>query len=200
MAPEKYKNATSKTDLCNILSKCTFCYNSTKNGDLIIAHTELPNIFLNNSKKGKKKSINLLVNTKSADDQINNNNQEPYIIGHWFLINVALDRHQPKATICDSINDIAKDPTVMANIDVFCSNNSLKLYDLNEKYQNDFSDYCGYISIGIISYLHDTKKINKILTLKKIFQRNSVKSNEKIALKMYEKHFFARHSSRGNML
>ena len=69
-------------------------------------------------------------------------------------------------------------------------NNSLRLLNLNEKFQNDNSFYCGYISLGLISYTHNKKKTNKIMALKKLFQRNSVKSNEKLILKMYEKHFF----------
>ena len=78
----------------------------------------------------------------------------------------------------------------MANINIFCRNNSLRLLNLNEKFQNDNSFYCGYISLGLISYTHNKKKTNKIMALKKLFQRNSVKSNEKLILKMYEKHFF----------
>ena len=190
MASTRYKNATSKTDLCNMLSKCAVCYHSTNDGNLIVPHIDLTRIFVNRPKKKKKTYVNLIVNSKSNNDQIDNvdqSNDQP-IIGHWFLITVALNKQPPTAIICDPLNDITKNSTVMANINMFCKNNSLKLLNLNEKFQKDDSFYCGYISLGLISYTHN--KTNKIMSLKKLFQRNSVKSNEKLILKMYEKHFF----------
>ena len=192
MASKRYKDATSKTDLCNVLSKCTVCYHSTNDGNLIVPHIDLARILVNDTKKKKRTYVNLVVNSKSNNDQIDgvNHNNEPPIIGHWFLITVTLNKQHPTATICDPLNDITKNSIVMANINIFCKNNSLRLLNLNEKFQNDNSFYCGYISLGLISYTHNKKKTNKIMALKKLFQRNSVKSNEKLILKMYEKHFF----------
>ena len=197
MESERYMNATSKTDLCNILSKCADCYQSTNNGNLIVSHIYLPRILVNSTKKKKRTYVNLVVNSKSNNDQTddaNESNEQP-VIGHWFLITVTLNRQPPTALLCDPLNEITKNSTVMDNINMFCKFNSLKLLNLNEKFQSDNSFYCGYISMGLISYTHNKKKTNKIMTLKKLFQRNSVRSNEKLVLKMYEKHFLTRHSN-----
>ena len=191
-----YKDATSKTDLCNILSNCTICYQSTGNGDFIVSHTELPRILLNRKTLGKKEFVNFIVNTKSIPHESTNTHSSPHeypqeLIGHWFLLTTTLIKNHcshPKAIICDPLNKITKDSEIMANIDTFCKNNLLRKYEFSAKYQSD-TNFCGYLVCGIMAYIHENKRLNKLLPLRRLFLRNSVKSNEKTMLKSYENHF-----------
>lgn len=187
-----FKDATSKTDLCEILSKCVICYQSTENGDFIISHTELPNILLHHKTLEKRNFINLIVNTKSSPQKLTNTHSSPQeLIGHWFLVTITLVRNHfshPKAVICDPLNEITKDSAIMANIEMFCTNNSLKLYDFAAKHQGN-SNYCGYLVIGIMAYIHKNKQLSKLLPLRRLFLRNSIKTNEETVLKLYKNHF-----------
>ena len=198
MTSRIYKDATSKTDLCNILSNCAICYRSTENGNFIISHTELPRILLNRREFKKREFVNLIVNTKCVQS-IHNQTSSPQesppdLIGHWFLISVSLittHPNHPKAVVSDPLNEITRNTDVMANIRMFCDHNSLKLYDLDAKHQSDSSTRCGYLICGLIAYIHKNKKLNKLLALKKMFLRNSVRTNEEMVLKLYKNHFVA---------
>ena len=183
MSATNYKDATSKTDLEDILKQCSTCYRSTNDGNFILCHSDLPNILLKNYKK--LPTYNFIINTLNESDSTT----ESPIIGHW--INVVVLKQTRRfyhALICDSLGDVTSNHAVMQNIKKFCSNNSLRLHCLNGKYQGE-SSLCGYLTSGIIAYSHGKKRLNDMTRLQKLFLRNSVKTNEKLVLKMYRKHF-----------
>lgn len=180
MSTQSYKDATSKIDLVDILSQCSHCYNSTHKGDFILCHSDLPNIQLKNY--GKKPVLNFVVNSLDEKDYS--------LIGHW--VNIVVFRQGGRyyhALLCDSLRDITNNHIVMKNIEKFCSNNSLQTHCLNAKYQEATSQKCGYLTAGVIAYTHGKTHLGNMARLQKILQRNSVKTNEGLILKMYRKHF-----------
>ena len=183
MSSRGYKDATSKTDLMSILTQCSVCRMSTDAGKFIMTHSELPNIKLKNYKQ--LPVLNFVINTLSS--QILDNYSS---IGHWFnIIVLRQSGNFHRAIIFNGLGDTASDQTVMQNINKFCSNNSLKCHNESVRYQRDESSLCGYVSLGVIAYTHGKKKLSDITRLKKIFLRNSVKTNENLILKIYHKHF-----------
>ena len=183
MSAANYKDATSKTDLEDILKQCSICYRSTNDGNFILCHSDLPNILLKNYKK--LPTYNLIINSLDESDGIT----DMPIVGHWFNIIVLKQAGRfYHALICDSLSSITSNHAVMQNIKKFCSNNSLRLHYLSGKYQGK-SNLCGYLASGIIAYIHGKNRLNDMTRLQKLFLRNSVKTNENLVLKMYKKHF-----------
>ena len=184
MSATNYKDATSKTDLEDILQQCSICYRSTNDGNFILCHSDLPSILLKNYKK--LPTYNFIVNSLNESD----NTSELVKIGHW--INIVVLKQAGRfyhALLCDSLDGITSNLEVMHNIRKFCFNNSLRLHCLNGRYQKDTSSLCGYLTSGIIAYTHGKRRLSDIARLQKLFLRNSVKTNENLVLKMYKKHF-----------
>ena len=184
MSATNYKDATSKTDLEDILQQCSICYRSTNDGNFILCHSDLPSILLKNYKK--LPTYNFIVNSLNESD----NTSELVKIGHW--INIVVLKQAGRfyhALLCDSLDGITSNLEVMHNIRKFCFNNSLRLHCLNGRYQKNTSSLCGYLTSGIIAYTHGKRRLSDIARLQKLFLRNSVKTNENLVLKMYKKHF-----------
>lgn len=190
MSTPNYKDATSKTDLEDILQQCSTCYRSTQNGDFILCHSDLPNILLKNYRK--LPVFNFIVNTLDENDIPNESDgtSGPIVVGHW--INIIVLRQTGSyhhALICDGLGDVTSNHAVMQNIKTFCKNNSLRSYCLNGRWQRDSSRLCGYLSTAIVAYIHGKTRLNSMTRLQKLFLRNSVTTNENLVLKMYRKHF-----------
>lgn len=184
MSATSYKDATSKTDLEDILQQCSTCYRSTNNGNFILCHSDLPSILLKNYEK--LPTYNFIVNSLNESD----NTSELVKIGHW--INIIVLKQAGRfyhALLCDSLGGITSNLEVMHNIRKFCFNNSLRLHCLNGKYQRDASSRCGYLTSGIIAYTHGKRRLSDIARLQKLFLRYSVKTNENLVLRLYKKHF-----------
>ena len=180
MSTQSYKDATSKVDLVDILSDCSHCYDSTHEGDFILCHSDLPTIQLKNYKK--RPVLNFIVNVLGEENKS--------LIGHW--TNIVVLRQAGRyhhALLCDSLRDVTNNHVVMENVKKFCSNNALQTHCLNARYQDTRSRKCGYLSIGIVAYTHGKSRLSDMTRLQKILQRNSVKTNESLILKMYRKHF-----------
>ena len=183
MPATNYKDATSKTDLENILKQCSNCYNSTHNGDFILSHSDLPSILFKNYRK--LPVYNFIVNSLDEHDSISGP-----VVGHW--VNIIILRQAGRfchALICDSLGEVTNNPTVMQNIEKFCTNNSLRKHHLSGKYQIASSSRCGYLCTAIIAYIHGKTKLSDVYRLQKLFLRSSVMTNENLMLKIYRKHF-----------
>lgn len=190
MSTTNYKDATSKTDLEDILQNCSKCYRSTQNGEFILCHSDLPNILLKNY--SALPVFNFVINTLDENDTPNESDDtsRPILVGHWF--NIIVLRQAGRfyhALVCDGLGDITSNDVVMQNIKAFCKNNSLRPNYLTARWQRDSSRLCGYLSSGLIAYIHGKTRLSSMARLQNLFLRNSVATNENLVLKMYRKHF-----------
>lgn len=181
MNPEKQMNTlTNKNDLRNVLKTCDKCYESTNKGSNIICHNKLSSMIVDKS-SFKKKPFGLIINSSCNSD----------IIGHWFTCILT----KPNLMIvCDGLNVILKQQSVVKSLKQFCTRNDLKLIDLHVRYQTKNSMWCGFLSIFWIS-AHSEFSPFKFRRLIECFRRNSIKSNEKYMLNYVYKHFDMKTSS-----
>ena len=163
---------TTGGDIEKLLTRCKKCYSITNNGKYVIFHTELPNLIIPNRKK-----VALIVNTTRQNQ-----------IGHWFLLIIFKNSRNSQLFLCDGLGRVEKEPRVMKNIELFCKNNNLIFHNYNLKIQTSKSLACGYLILFFL-FKFSILSLNGFLSLKRIMIRQSVRTNEKIALKSAKQHF-----------
>ena len=170
---EQMNTLTNKIDLERTLKTCKTCYNSVNLGSNIICHAELSSLKV--PKSSRRKHIGFIINSSC----------DPDIIGHWYTCLII----EPNLfLICDGLNVILKQKNVVKNMKQFCDINSLKMIDLNIRYQSKNSLYCGFLSLFWIS-IYAEYSSSKFRRLLYCFKKNSIKSNEKYMLSHVHKHF-----------
>ena len=170
---DKQSNVTSAEDLRRMLHKCKKCWQITANGHAIKAYDELQHIRL----KDKRRNHCIIVNT------LDSYNNKDYV-GHWFNV---LVYNKQIAVVCDGLNTVKQMPEVWSAVKLFCLNNQLEIHYFSTRYQLKRSDICGYLACFFASKCHNST-LSSLRSLKKLFNRNSIKTNEKYIVNRLKHH------------
>ena len=160
---------TTGGDIENLLTRCKKCYSITNNGEYVIFHQKLPTLII-----PIKNKVALIVNTTKENR-----------VGHWFILVIFKNA---KLSLCDGLGQVKKEPLIMKNIEIFCKNNNLIFFNYNLKIQTSKSLACGYLILFFL-FKFSILSLNGFLSLKRVMIRQSVHTNEKVALKSAKNHF-----------
>ena len=172
---------TTGNDLSTIISNCTKCSVAIDHGENIVCHDQLPFLKIHKKYQFSQKQKALIVNSSNSQFEQNSNDS----IGHWFVLLLSSNK---TIYMCDGLGYIKTRTDVMDNIKKFCRINKHKFLDVKIRAQTSNSNNCGLIATFWIAKFTtmEPKQFNQFL---KVLQRNSIQTNEKIALKCVQKHF-----------
>ena len=170
----KERYLTTGEDIKNLLARCKKCNSITDGGKNIVFHAELPNLNI-----AMKNKVAVIVNTADGEQ-----------VGHWFLLTCFrnLKTANAKCFIVDTLGQVKKEPNIMKNVKLFCRNNHFTLLNYNLKIQRSDSLACGYLVLFFL-FKFSIMSLNEFLSLKRVMTRQSINTNEKIALKATKNHF-----------
>ena len=170
----KKKYLTTGEDIKDLLTRCKKCHSITDGGKNIVFHTELSNLNI-----AMKNKVAVIVNTTNGEQ-----------VGHWFLLACFrnLKTTNAKCFLVDTLGQVKKEPNIMKNVELFCRNNHFTFLNYNLKIQKSDSLACGYLVLFFL-FKFSILSLNEFLSLKRVMTRQSINTNEKIALKATKNHF-----------
>ena len=170
MSEEENRFLTTGEDIRRLLSRCKTCFSITNNGNYVIFHTKLSELII-----PKRNKISLIINSEENEN----------IVGHWFSLIIYNNK---RIFLCDGLDQVRKEPHVLKNIKLFCTNNNLILSSFSVRLQLKSSKKCGFLSL-FWTYKLSILSLKAFINLRTVMVQQSIYSNETRAIKLVKKHF-----------